>query len=184
MLLDIHAVKVALLNLPGSETTPSYTKLVNKQIARVETVLKVLLSTASPAEGLVQNYLYLIQDNNTVNFIKILDIKGIQKIQQHAILNLFVKSIQDYEGDLTQRNLLLANIQLTDTRMSDDRKLDPSSFFRDQLGIGASSNNASQPMSRANTPGPERFGSQIGKLFSKRTISGLHLDTSSQARQS
>lgn len=181
MLLDIHAVKVALLNLPGSESTQSYTKLVNKQIARLEIILKVLLSTAVPPEALVQNYLYLIQDNNTVSFIKVLDIKGIPKAQQHAILNLFVKSIQEYEGDLSNKNPLLANLQLTDNRNSDDRKLDPSSFFRDQLGIGGtSSTTASQPMSRANTPGPERFGSQIGKLFSKRTVSGLHLDTARQ----
>lgn len=172
MLLDIHAVKQALLNLPGSETTQSYTKLVNKQISRIEILLKVLLSTASPPEGLVQNYLYLVQDKSTINFIKILDIKGIPKPQQQSLLNLFVSSIQTYEGELAEKNSLLTNLQLSESRLSDERKLDPSSFFRDQLGIGG---HGSQPITRTTTPAPDRFGSQFGKLFSKRSSSGYGL---------
>lgn len=181
MLLDIHAIKEALLHLPGSETTQSYTKLVNKQIARIETFLKVLLSTPSPPQGLVQNYLFLIKDKNSANFIKILDIKGIPKAQQSTLLNLFITSIQTYEGELEDRNLLLTNLQLQDARLSEDRKLDAGSFFRDQLGIG-SSNTASQQISRANTPAPgahaDRFGAHLGKLFSKRSVSGMNLSGS------
>ncbi|CCG83298.1 putative GARP complex subunit Vps53 [Taphrina deformans PYCC 5710] len=172
MLLDIHAIKVALLNLPGSETTASYTKLVNKQMLHLETLLKVLLSSATPPDGLIQNYLYLIQDKNTVNFIKVLDIKGVPKYQQQPILNKFITTLQSYESDLADRNPVLGNLSMVDARVSEDRKLDPSSFFRDQLGIGAS-----QPVSRANTPAPERFGSQIGRIFSKRTVSGMNLSS-------
>lgn len=174
MLLDIHAIKVALLNLPGSESTASYTKLVNKQMLHLETLLKVLLSSATPPDGLIQNYLYLIRDKNTVNFIKVLDMKGVPKYQQQPILNTFITTLQSYEGELMDRNPLLGNLNLVDPRTSDDgsRKLDPSSFFRDQLGIGAS-----QPVSRANTPAPERFGSHIGRIFSKRTVSGMNLSS-------
>lgn len=212
MLLDIHAIKVALLNLPGSETTASYTKLVNRQVGRIETLLKALLSTATPpAEALVQNYLFLIRDRSTVNFIKVLDIKGVPKQAQSAILNNFVAAVQGYSGagvdgdeePLAEKNPLLSNLTLVvgegrsggnnggsggggasgggiggSSSFEDGaRKLDPSSFFRDQLGIGSGATTGSQPVTRANTPAPERFGSQLGRMFSKRTVSGINPPT-------
>jgi len=60
MLLDTHAVKTLLLELPslGSDTAPgSYVKSVNKEMAKSEALLKVVLS---PLEGIAETFIALV----------------------------------------------------------------------------------------------------------------------------
>ena len=101
MLLDIHAIKSSLANLEHMQV-----KTITKQFAKIETILKLLLTVN---HALVQNYMLLIQDKSTTNFMKILDIKGIPRQQQSALLDQFVKSIHD---GLDDRNELLSNLRL------------------------------------------------------------------------
>ncbi len=185
MLLDIYAIKAALLNLPGAQITQTYTKQVHKQFLRIETLLKCLLSTASPPEGLVQNYLFLIGDRSTTNFTKVLEIKGIPKSSQTGILNLFIASVQTH----TSGNLVDKSPWMTALNM--DFRIDAvtqsisglagtavsgaaGSFFGGASGVHG--------LSRQNTGGlgmgsiggiaQDRFGSKFGQFFGKRTTSG------------
>jgi hypothetical protein len=48
---------------------------VNKQFAKIETILKVILTAKDPPTGLVQNYFLLIADKSVTNFLKVLELK-------------------------------------------------------------------------------------------------------------
>jgi hypothetical protein len=52
-----------------------YVKFVNKQFAKIETILKVILTAKDPPAGLVQNYFLLIADKSVTNFLKVLELK-------------------------------------------------------------------------------------------------------------
>ncbi|CAG8576657.1 10577_t:CDS:10, partial [Cetraspora pellucida] len=93
MLLDVHALKTSLLEMPtmGMENPapppPTFIKIVNKGISKAETILKTVLTPHDPPEGLVENYILLIADKNISNFQKILDIKLSQFITPGSFLN-------------------------------------------------------------------------------------------------
>jgi vacuolar protein sorting-associated protein 53 len=93
MLLDVYNLKQGLLELPVLNTDPPvqppalynssvqwnadlrYNKFVSKTIAKIETILKVILTAKEPPDGLVQNYFFLIADKSVTNFLKILELK-------------------------------------------------------------------------------------------------------------
>src|SRR2546423_1182832 len=93
MLLDVYILKKGLLELPVLNTDPPaqpsalydsstiigidcrYVKFVNKTIAKIETILKVILTAKDPPAGLVQNYFFLIADKSVTNFLKVLELK-------------------------------------------------------------------------------------------------------------
>jgi hypothetical protein len=56
-------------------TNRRYVKFVNKTIAKIETILKVILTAKDPPAGLVQNYFFLIADKSVTNFLKVLELK-------------------------------------------------------------------------------------------------------------
>ena len=57
---------------------------------RIETLLKTVMTPADSTEGLVGSYMHLIGDRSFSNFQKILDLKGIRKVEQNAIMDAFV----------------------------------------------------------------------------------------------
>ena len=48
---------------------------MNKTIAKIETILKLILTAKDPPAGLVQNYFFLIADKSVTNFLKVLELK-------------------------------------------------------------------------------------------------------------
>lgn len=58
-----------------TNTNRRYVKFVNKTIAKIETILKVILTAKDPPAGLVQNYFFLIADKSVTNFLKVLELK-------------------------------------------------------------------------------------------------------------
>jgi hypothetical protein len=96
MLLDVYVLKQGLLELPVLNTDPPvpppalyisllwnladgrYVKFVNKTIAKIETILKLILTAKDPPAGLVQNYFFLIADKSVTNFLKVLELKVLQ----------------------------------------------------------------------------------------------------------
>lgn len=58
-------------------------------MGRLDPLLKTLQVRPAPAEGLVQAYLIHIGDRSETNFKKILDLKGIRKIDQAHLVELF-----------------------------------------------------------------------------------------------
>ncbi|XP_028396416.1 vacuolar protein sorting-associated protein 53 homolog isoform X2 [Dendronephthya gigantea] len=95
LLLDTHSLKTILLDLPSllsnvSRKVPaSYSKVVSKGMAKAEMILKVVMSPHDPPVGFVDNYIKLVGDADTSNFQKLLDMKGLRRSEQHAMLDLF-----------------------------------------------------------------------------------------------
>nr|XP_054749550.1 vacuolar protein sorting-associated protein 53 homolog [Lytechinus pictus] len=95
LLLDTHSLKTVLLDLPsiGSQVTrkapASYTKIVVKGMTKAEMILKVVMSPQDPVEAFVDNYIKLIADTDTSNFQKLLEMKGLKRSDQNAMLDIF-----------------------------------------------------------------------------------------------
>ncbi|XP_040564185.1 vacuolar protein sorting-associated protein 53 homolog [Lepeophtheirus salmonis] len=97
LLLDTHSIKTALLNLPcagisdpGSLKAPSaYTKIVVKGMTRAEMTLKVIMSHSEPMADFVQQFMKLIPEADVGDFMKVLDMKGVKKVEQIPYIDLF-----------------------------------------------------------------------------------------------
>jgi hypothetical protein len=95
MLLDLSVLKETFLKLPklvGPDYVISsqYQKHAERLTGKLEIILKVLLTQDAPQEGLVTNYFYLIGDKSVINFIKVLELKGItDKNRQTKYIDLF-----------------------------------------------------------------------------------------------
>lgn len=117
MLLDLYVLKDMCLQLPAiahpdKEVHTSYANQVTRTLTRVETVLKVILTRSDPAEGLVQNYFYLIGDKSSDNFIKVLELKGLSRPTQARLLELFYSHMKAHDN-LIEEAPLLKKLQLT-----------------------------------------------------------------------
>ncbi|KTW29282.1 hypothetical protein T552_01237 [Pneumocystis carinii B80] len=118
MILDLYSIKMALLKLPiitnekNTQAHISYTKFVNKEVSKIETILKVLLTQINSSEEFVKNYLVLIGDKNISNFLKILELKGLRKQEQNQLLEIF--NIQTSQhSDLIDSSSLLEPLILS-----------------------------------------------------------------------
>ncbi|QRW21214.1 vacuolar protein sorting-associated protein 53 [Rhizoctonia solani] len=107
LLLDLQSFKSSLLKIPGSgaSTESMYARNVTKNISRLETLLKVIITPVVSARDdeawithLIQRYqgsagcvctkLYLlIGDSSFSNFQKVLDLKGTPKAEQNTLLD-------------------------------------------------------------------------------------------------
>ncbi|KAG0554133.1 hypothetical protein KC19_12G065500 [Ceratodon purpureus] len=91
MLLDTHAVKTLLLEVPslgGQTSTPaSYTKYVAREMSKAEHLLKVMLS---PMEAIADTYRALLPDGSGADFQRILDLKGVKRSDSQPLLDRFV----------------------------------------------------------------------------------------------
>lgn len=97
MLLDKYTLTKSLASLPtasshlplNSPAHTNFTKRLTTTLSRLDPLLKTLQVRPSPAEGLVQAYLIHISDRSEANFRKILDLKGVRKADQPALVELF-----------------------------------------------------------------------------------------------
>ncbi|KAL1631493.1 Vacuolar protein sorting-associated protein 53 [Diplodia seriata] len=96
MLLDSYVLKKGFTELsiinsedPGAQPPAAFVKRVNQSMAKLDPLLKTLQVRPSPPEALVQAYLIHIADRSDTNFRKILDLKGIRKSEQAALVDLF-----------------------------------------------------------------------------------------------
>ncbi|KAK1324550.1 hypothetical protein QJS10_CPA01g00855 [Acorus calamus] len=92
MLLDTQAVKTILLEIPalGRQTTgaASYSKYVSREMSKAEALLKVILS---PIDSVGDTYRALLPEGTHSEFQRILELKGLKKADQQAILDEFNK---------------------------------------------------------------------------------------------
>lgn len=65
--------------------------------AKVDSILKVIQVQANPPEGLVQAYLIHVADKSDTNFRKVLELKGIKKQDQPALVDLFRVFVRSHE---------------------------------------------------------------------------------------
>ncbi|XP_068656550.1 vacuolar protein sorting-associated protein 53 A isoform X2 [Aristolochia californica] len=92
MLLDTQAVKTILLDIPslGRKTSgaASYSKYVTREMSKAEALLKVILS---PVDSVGDTYRALLPEGTPSEFQRILELKGLKKADQQAILDDFNK---------------------------------------------------------------------------------------------
>jgi hypothetical protein len=97
MLLDKYVLTKGLTNLlsyspiasTSASTQAGFVKRVNSSMTRLDPLLKTLQVRPSPPEGLVQAYLIHIGDRSDTNFRKILDLKGVRKMDQPGLVEMF-----------------------------------------------------------------------------------------------
>jgi hypothetical protein len=91
----------------------SFVKRVNASMSKVDPLLKTLQVRPVPPEALVQAYLIHIADRSDNNFRKILDLKGIRKADQAALLDLFSAFRQSPSNEnLAANSPLLTPLQI------------------------------------------------------------------------
>lgn len=74
-------------------------------ISRIETLLSLITTSADPTEELIRTYIRLVGDRSFSNFQKILDLKGIRKVEQNAIMDAFV-ALTSQEASLDDSSFL------------------------------------------------------------------------------
>ncbi|ODV91310.1 hypothetical protein CANCADRAFT_3021 [Tortispora caseinolytica NRRL Y-17796] len=117
LLLDLYVIRGCLMNIPqlaGKTMSSLYEKHVKKALNRIEIVLKVILTSAFPREGLIQNYAFLIGDSSAANFQKILEIKGVPKSDLKPFLKLFETHIAG-NNELVKESPIMSSIVLPKT---------------------------------------------------------------------
>src|SRR6266487_1870952 len=85
MLLDLYTLKNGISTLL-SPAPAGFTKRVNSNFLKIDTLLKTLQVRASPPEAMVQAYLIHIADRSDANFRRILELKGIRSKQEQSSL--------------------------------------------------------------------------------------------------
>lgn len=95
LLLDTHSLKTVLLDLPsvGSQVQrkapASYTKVVVKGMTKAEMIVKVVMASVTPSTSFVEQYLKLLTDSTLTEFHKVLDMKGVRRVDQVQLVELF-----------------------------------------------------------------------------------------------
>jgi len=109
LLLDTHSLKTVLIDLPNicesaalkpSRKAPvAYTKVVVKGMTRAEMILKVVMSHSEPANVFVDQYIRLVQDPDSAELVKLLDMKAIRRNDQTNFIQIFKQSEHQIKGD-------------------------------------------------------------------------------------
>jgi hypothetical protein len=96
MLLDKYVLTQGFSNLlslspvaTSHGPSTSFVRRVNETMGRFGPLLKTLQVRPAPAEGLVQAYLIHIGDKSEANFKKILELKGVRKLDHPHLVELF-----------------------------------------------------------------------------------------------
>lgn len=105
LLLDTHTLKKFLINLPcyksDIKTAPaSYTKAAIKSMSKAEMILKVVLVPHNIVNSFIESYFKLLPESNTVEFQRILEVKGVKRNEASQLLEAYNK----YTVDNTSRS--------------------------------------------------------------------------------
>ncbi|KRY01493.1 Vacuolar protein sorting-associated protein 53 -like protein [Trichinella pseudospiralis] len=109
LLLDTHALKTELVNLPvlesaaGRKPPEAFTKLVIKGMTKAEMILKLVMAPVDEPGTFVEHYINFLPESDVVEFQKILDMKSVRKNEQTTIMDIFreKKAALDSNNDLS-----------------------------------------------------------------------------------
>eukprot|EP01119_Soliformovum_irregulare_P016119 TRINITY_DN462_c5_g1_i2.p1 TRINITY_DN462_c5_g1~~TRINITY_DN462_c5_g1_i2.p1 ORF type:complete len:831 (-),score=285.75 TRINITY_DN462_c5_g1_i2:80-2338(-) len=113
LILDLGAIKTLLLELPNIGKATSgpiparYTRHVQKDMGKAELILKVVLT---PQQSLVDTYRSLIVDGSEGDFQKILEMKGLTRPEQKALLDVYNQNTGSVEGAAKKKATVGTNI--------------------------------------------------------------------------
>lgn len=104
ILLDVSVLKNLFKTLPlyadinwdkendkdaGAAVPKNYTRFMNSQFSKLETLLKLLMTPVLPIDSLTETYLNLIGDKSIENFVEVLKLKDVEKSRQAKYLETF-----------------------------------------------------------------------------------------------
>ncbi|KAF8650940.1 hypothetical protein AX14_008524, partial [Amanita brunnescens Koide BX004] len=101
LLIDLQAIKVFLMKLPGVLQKTTYTRGLTKSAGRLEALLKVIVTPVDPPQGFILNYTLLINDASFNNKLS----EGKPKAAQNGLLDTFL-TITSTRTDLESRSFL------------------------------------------------------------------------------
>lgn len=93
LLLDTSAIKAMLLGIPASVHAPTpatFLKHVNREIVKVEAMLKVILA---PVASSVDTYVALVPDGTAEDFQKVLEIRGLKRADAAPLVLSYTRRI-------------------------------------------------------------------------------------------
>lgn len=109
LLLDVHMLKTALLDLPCTgyqvqrKAPPSYVKVVIQGMANAEMILKIVMSPIDSPSDFVKECKMRLPDVQASEFQKILDMKGLKKTDQVLLIEQF-KQLEGTDISQTAKN--------------------------------------------------------------------------------
>lgn len=95
LLLDTHSLKTILLDLPsiGSQVKrkapATYTKVVIKGMTKAEMIIKIVMQSTTPPQSFIEQYLKLLPDSTHIEFIKIMEMKGLRRSDSSYLIELY-----------------------------------------------------------------------------------------------
>lgn len=98
LLLDTHSIKTVLLDLPsiGSQVNrkapASYTKVVVRSMTKAEMIIKLVMAPHNPYVQFVEQYLKLLPESNLNEFHRVLDMKGLKRLEQMQLMDLYKRT--------------------------------------------------------------------------------------------
>ncbi|KAF9022041.1 hypothetical protein BDZ89DRAFT_1070968 [Hymenopellis radicata] len=180
LLIDLQTLKAFLIKLPGEALlTTSYTRGLSKSTARLESLLKVIVTPVDPPEGFILNYTLLIGDASFSNFQKILDLKGTPKFQQNDLLDSFL-TITSTKSELDSTSFL-SSLDM-DPAASQGGMVSPSIISAPSEGIfsGLASPPLSGPPTGSSIGDVNRPGDRVFSDFRRFVSFGLRRDSQAQ----
>lgn len=87
-----------IINSNPSSTAESYSRYVSRSVLKIDTLLKVLMTSEDPPEEFVQHYLLLVPCQSFSDFQKVLDLKGVRRAEQNTLLDLFLARTSTASG--------------------------------------------------------------------------------------
>lgn len=198
LLLDTHSIKTLFMDMPSMGSaegaTPianSYARIVNKGISKVEAILKTVMSPTEPAEGYVENYLLLIGDKHIDNFTRLLELKGIKKLDQGHLVEVFQQRIPHHDHLVNNSNMLPLEVITSPTNSGNN--VIPSSIttsLSSMASTAASNFNAANSSYRPNSlsptqssPANEGARGRLNENFRKLVMTGMAFRKDMQERR-
>lgn len=170
-----------------------YSRIVNKGIAKVEAILKTVMSPTEPYEGYVENYLLLISDKHVGNFTRLLDLKGLKKPEQGPLLDMFSRRIPHHDNLVDNSNFLPTEISSpTSTHQTVLPNITTSLTSMASTAAQNFSNNPSSPFKSSSTSSPtqssptsaaEGTRGRLNENFRKLVMTGMAFRKDMQERR-
>jgi len=121
LLLDTHALKTFLLNMPSIEsfvvTKPptTYTNMLVKGMNKAEMILKAVMADISNPEEYVSHYIRTLPDSDSNELQKVLEMRSVRRSDQMQIIQLYRSRSEGQHSESTDTTSAASTFNLFDS---------------------------------------------------------------------
>ena len=108
---DVQHVHTLLIEWPSGASQAAYVRIVDKAMSRVQPVLAILAVPPTDAAAFVHAYRQHVGDQSLPNFQKILDLQGVRRPEQQALVEAFLAAV-DRAPDTLPTTSALSSLEL------------------------------------------------------------------------